>query len=357
MNTINTIQKKFMAAGAVLLAAAVLQACTDSKGERKAIPNAAEPVPVKVISLQQSTSLADVKASGQLTTDDETTLSFKSGGVIGAVLVKEGEAVKKGQLLATLDMTELNAQVAQARFSFEKAQRDLQRVTNLYRDSVATLEQLQNAQTGLDIAKQQLEAVSFNRSFAEIHAPANGFVLRKFANAGQVVSTGNPVLVTNGAAKGDWILKVGVSDKQWATVKTGDKAAVQIDAFPDKSFKGTVVRRSETSDPQTGAFTLELNVDNDGVKLAAGMFGSAQIHSGVGVASWSVPYEAVLDANGNEGFVFVTDDSKTARKQPVTIASFDGNTIRISAGLENAGALVVAGSAYLSEGSPIQILK
>lgn len=353
----NTIQKNFLFAGAILLTAVVLQACTDSKGERKAIPNASEPVPVKVMSLEKSTNLTDIKASGQLTTDDETTLSFKSGGVIGAVLVKEGEAVKKGQLLATLDLTELNAQVAQARFSYEKAQRDLQRITNLYRDSVATLEQLQNVQTGLDIAKQQLEAVTFNRTFAEIHAPANGFVLRKFVNAGQVVSTGNPVLVTNGAAKGDWILKVGVSDKQWAEVKNGDKTTVQIDAFPEKIFKGTVLRRSETSDPQTGAFTLELKVENDGVKLAAGMFGSAVIHSGVSVTSWSVPYEAVLDANGNEGFVFVTDDSRTARKQPVTIASFDGRTIRISAGLENASALVIAGSAYLSDRSPIQILK
>jgi RND family efflux transporter MFP subunit len=353
----NTTQKNFLFAGAILLTAVVLQACTDSKGERKAIPNASEPVPVKVMSLEKSTSLTDIKASGQLTTDDETTLSFKSGGVIGAVLVKEGESVKKGQLLATLDLTELNAQVAQARFSYEKAQRDLQRVTNLYRDSVATLEQLQNVQTGLDIAKQQLEAVTFNRTFAEIHAPANGFVLRKFVNAGQVVSTGNPVLVTNGAAKGDWILKVGVSDKQWAAVKNGDKTSVQIDAFPEKTFKGTVLRRSETSDPQTGAFTLELKVENDGVKLAAGMFGSAVIHSGVSVTSWSVPYEAVLDANGNEGFVFVTDDSRTARKQPVTIASFDGRTIRISAGLENASALIIAGSAYLADRSPIQILK
>ncbi|HEY5746857.1 MAG TPA: efflux RND transporter periplasmic adaptor subunit [Chryseolinea sp.] len=353
----NTIQKNFLFAGAILLTAVALQACTDSKGERKVIPNASEPVPVKVMSLEKSTSLTDIKASGQLTTDDETTLSFKSGGVIGAVLVKEGEAVKKGQLLATLDLTELNAQVAQARFSYEKAQRDLQRITNLYRDSVATLEQLQNVQTGLDIAKQQLEAVTFNRTFAEIHAPGNGFVLRKFVNAGQVVSTGNPVLVTNGAAKGDWILKVGVSDKQWAAVKNGDKTTVLIDAFPEKTFKGTVLRRSETSDPQTGAFTLELKVDHDDVKLAAGMFGSAVIHSGVSVTSWSVPYEAVLDANGNEGFVFVTDDSRTARKQPVTIASFDGSTIRISAGLENANALIIAGSAYLSDRSPIQILK
>ncbi|MBL0740062.1 efflux RND transporter periplasmic adaptor subunit [Chryseolinea lacunae] len=353
----NTTKRNLLLAGVVLLTGAVLQSCTDSKGERKAIPNAADPVPVKIITLEKSSATIDITASGQLTTDDETVLSFKSGGVVSAVLVKEGEAVRKGQLLATLDLTELNAQVAQARFGYEKAQRDLQRVTNLYRDSVATLEQLQNVQTGLDISKQQLDAVIFNRTFAEIHAPANGYVLKKFVNSGQVVSTGNPVLTTNGAAQGNWILKVGVGDKQWAAAKKGDAATIAIDAFPGKTFKGTVLRKSETSDAQTGAFTLELTVDSDHEKLAAGMFGSTQIHSGQAASSWSVPYEAVLDANGGEGFVFVTADGKTAHKQPVNILSFDGKTIRISAGLEDATSLIIAGSAYLSDNSPIQILK
>ena len=73
--------------------------------------------------------------------------------------------------------------------------------------------------------------------------------------------------------------------------------------------------------------------------------------------SWSVPYEAVLDANDNEGFVFITNDNKKAIKQPVIIESFDGNTIRISKGLENAVALIISGSAYLTDNSPITILK
>jgi hypothetical protein len=87
------------------------------------------------------------------------------------------------------------------------------------------------------------------------------------------------------------------------------------------------------------------------------MFGSAVIKTGNTLASWSVPYEAVLDANDNEGFVFVTADNKTARRQPVLIESFNGTTIRISKGLENAEALIVSGSAYLTDNSPITILK
>ncbi|MBA4054988.1 MAG: efflux RND transporter periplasmic adaptor subunit, partial [Marivirga sp.] len=132
---------------------------------------------------------------------------------------------------------------------------------------------------------------------------------------------------------------------------------VKIDAIPDREFEATVRRKSETSDPLTGAFTVELLLKSDGVKMATGMFGSASLRSDVTSSSWSVPYEAVLDANCNEGFVFVTSDNKIASKQPVTIESFNGKTIRISSGLENGGSLIISGSAYLSDNSPILIVK
>jgi len=335
----------------------VLQSCIDGKSATSVIPKASEPIPVRVIQLQKSTSNNVITASGQLTTEDETLLSFKTSGVVDKVYVKEGDQVNKGQLLATLDLTEINALVAQAEHNVEKNQRDFKRVSNLYQDSVATLEQLQNIETALSVAKEQLQAATFNRSFSTIHAPANGFVLHKFVNAGQVVGVGDPIVLTNSASQNAWILKVGVSDKEWSSVRIGDKATVTMDAFDKKTFTASVKRKSETADPQTGAFTVELNIQNNGVKLATGMFGAATIDSGEKQSSWSVPYEAVLDANGNEAFVFITSDNTTAKKQPVVIESFNGTSMRISSGLENAGALIVSGSAYLSDNSPITIQK
>ena len=265
--------------------------------------------------------------------------------------------LKKGQVLATLDLREINTHVSQANHGYEKAQRDFDRTRNLYRDSVATLEQLQNAETALAVAKEQLDAASFNKSFSTIHATANGYVLKKFVNAGQVVDVGDPILLTNGASDGKWILKIGVSDKQWASTRLKTKATVTVDAFPGKLFEAYVIRKSETSDPQTGAFTAELSLVHNGEKFGSGMFGSAEISSSSKEATWKVPYEAVLDANDNEGFVFVTVDNKTAIKQPITIASFDGTSIYISEGLEDNMLLITSGSAYLTDNSPITILK
>ena len=334
----------------------VIAAC-GGKDEKTAIPRSTEPVPVRVMALTAHKNASLISASGQLTTDDETVLAFKTGGVVKTVLVEAGDLVRRGQLLATLDLTEINALVAQARNGHDKAQRDFQRVTNLYKDSVATLEQLQNAETGFSVAREQLAAADFNRSFSEIHAPADGYVLHKFVNAGQVVGSGTPILITNGAALGQWILKVGVSDRQWAVIEPRDVAQVHIDAFPDQPFDGVVIRKSKRADPQTGAFTIELAVKSHGPKLAAGMFASARIQSGVSSTTWSVPYEAVLDANDDEGFVFITNDNKTAVRQRVRIESFDGRAVRISSGLEQAQALIISGSAYLTDGSPLQIIK
>lgn len=352
----NTSISMLTVASLVILTISI-QSCTDSKGNNNAIPKNAESVPVKVIALKKSSGTNTVKASGQLTTDDQTILGFKMSGIVNTVLVKEGDFVKKGQLLATLDLREINTHVSQARLGYQKALRDLQRIQNLFKDSVATLEQVENAETSLAVAKEQLDATTFNRNFSSIHAPANGYVLRKFVNAGQVVDVGDPILLTNGAAAGKWILKIGASDKQWSSLIIGSKAKITVDAFPDRTFEGIVSRKSETSDPQTGAFTIELEVNNGRAKFASGMFAAAEITSSQAQTSWSVPYEAVLDANDNEGFVFVTNDNKTAHKQPVTIDSFDGKTVRISKGLEKSNFLIISGSAYLADNSPITIIK
>ena len=125
--------------------------------------NPSDIIPVKLIPIEKGNSNDPIAVSGQFTTDDEVVLSFKTAGVINQVFVKEGDAVSQGQVLATLQLTEINAQVQQAQLAVDKAMRDYNRSLNLYHDSVATREQVQNVKTGLDLARQQLNAAQFNR--------------------------------------------------------------------------------------------------------------------------------------------------------------------------------------------------
>jgi RND family efflux transporter MFP subunit len=331
-----------------------LQSCGKSKPET-GMASVADTIPVKVVSLEKSNADAVINASGQFTTDDETYLSFLTGGIVKQLLVKEGDRVRKGQLLATLDLTSINSMVNQAKFGLEKANRDLVRVTNLQKDGFATLEQMQNAQTAVDIAQQQLESARFNLKYSEIRALQDGFVLKRFVNQGQLVSTGTPVFQTNGAGDGKWYLKVGVSDREWNSISEGDVAYIQSEVF-DKPVKAIVSRKAESSDPYTGTFAIDLTLTAlSKTPVASGMFGKAEIHPLKKADNWTIPYAALLDGDANEGFVFVTDDGKTVQKIPVQIAAVQHHSVVISGGLENHKQLVVSGSAYLNEASIIRI--
>jgi len=341
----------------IITAAWFAQACSNSNKKNETIARFTEVIPVRVMAITQQELQPVVQTSGLFTTDDETLLSFKTGGIIEKIYVKEGDAIRKGQLLATLNLTEIEAQVAQARLAFDKAKRDFLRVENLYKDSVATLEQFQNARTGMEVASRQLEAASFNRSYSEIRAVSNGFVLRKMASEGQVISPGSTVFQTNGAGQGKWILRTGVSDREWASINAGDKATVTTDALSGKTFQAIVTRKSEGTDAMNGSFTVEVTLKSPGSGLATGLFGKATIQGSRKQRVWKIPYDALLDGDAQSGYVFVTEDEKTAHKIPVIIGSIEKDQVIILAGLDSAKTLIISGSAYLKDGSAVKIIR
>jgi RND family efflux transporter MFP subunit len=310
-------------------------------------------IPVKLIPLQQGDNATSIQASGIFTTEDETILSFKNGGIVQQITVNEGDKVNKGQLLARLNMTEINTGVQQADLALEKAERDYQRAQQLFMDSVATKEQLENAKTARDIAVQQNRAAKFNQNFSEIRATTDGYVLKRFVNEGQTVGPGTPILQVNGAGNTDWKLKVGVSDQQWALLNIGDEALIETNLSSEK-IKAHVLRKSEGIDPVSGTFTITLKTSADqNLNLASGAFARAIIYPSNKTSGWKIPYDALLDGNANKGFVFITNDQETAKKVEVTLGSISRDGVTVLSGLENATYLIISGSAYLSDGSKI----
>lgn len=334
---------------------AVLISCNRNADVKKAAESAGS-IPVTVLPILPGNQAAVISVSGTLGTENEARLSFKTGGVIEQVAVQEGDRVLKGQLLATLRLTEINAQVSQVELALEKARRDYQRAASLYRDSVITLEQLQNARTGLDIAQRSLEQAAFNRQYSRIYAPADGFISHKLGNAGELAAPGAPVLVMQAvSASSQWVLRCGLADKEWAALETGNPVTLRFDAFPGKTFPGTVSRKSLSADPVSGSFPVEIQVRFNNEKPAAGMFGNAVIRAAEPLPGFAVPYEALLEINGNKGYVFVTDDSITVKRVQVNIASISQEMAWISSGLEGHPLLVTGGSPYLTDGTHIII--
>lgn len=333
----------------------LLFACSEEEN-KSAIPSKGETIPVKVQNLTKDVFTSPIAASGSFTTNNETILSFKIGGIITQLKVKEGDRVQKGEVLASLDLTEIQTSLNQAKLALEKSERDYSRAERLYKDSVATLEQFQNANTALNIAKEQMKAVAFNLQFAQIRANQNGFVLRKFVNQGQQVAAGSPIVQINGTEQGSWVLKATVNDYNWDIISLGDSASLSTGSDSKEYFSGKVSRKSQSADPVTGAYWIEVSpVDLSEITFASGMFGRVTIFPRTQMTGWQIPYGALLDAQGDYGYVFVTDDQKSAKKVKVTLGKISANSVQVLSGLENHQQLIVSGSAYLTDQSPIQI--
>jgi RND family efflux transporter MFP subunit len=315
-------------------------------------------ISVKVAPVSSFGSTKTIQATGLVATENEANYSFKIGGVIRSILVDEGQFFKKGQLLAILNTTEIAAGLAQANLGVDKAARDYARAVNLYRDSVFTLEQLQNTKTALDVAKKTSEATAFNLRYAQIYAASDGFVSRKIASGGEVVGPGMPVLAINETKQNNnYILKVGVTDQEWAMINPGQTAIVTLDGYADKKFEAFVFRKSQAADPALGSFQVELKLKLNDIKPAVGMFGKAEIATSQDENVKVVPYGSLVEADGDKAFVFTPDGANKVRKIPITIARFDNQQVYLKDGLDGVKEIVISNSAYLNEKSTIKIIR
>ncbi|TSA25660.1 MAG: efflux RND transporter periplasmic adaptor subunit [Bacteroidetes bacterium] len=295
-----------------------------------------------------------IRASGKLSSREETKLSFKTGGVIEKIRVAEGEAVRKGTLLASLNLTEINARTEQADQAFRKAERDYKRVENLYHDSVATLENLQDAGTALEVARTNVDIARFNLKYSTIEAPANGKILLKLAEESEIVSAGQPVFLF-GSSEGDWVVRVSLTDRDIILVNLGDPALVYFDAYPGKAISATVSETGKSADPYTGTYEVELTIKPVLLELASGFVAQAEILPPQSDSCLMVPVDALVEAEGNSGYLFVARDS-VAEKRKVTIRRVEG-MVCVTSGLDKGERVVMEGAPYLSDGDKIQLVK
>lgn len=343
---------KYYALTIVFILTMVLIYCTHNTDE-EVIQTAV--VPVKTEFSKLEVIHQPIITSGLLAPVSQMKLSFKTGGIIDKILVDEGMRVKQGQLLAQLDMREIEAKYNQAKSAYEKAKRDFKRVEQLYQDSVATVEQYQNAQTGLDMAKAGLEVAAFNYKYSSIKAPANGSILYRVAETQELVGQGQPVLVF-GVSGEEWIVRTGVTERDLLRINLGDSAVVNFDAYPEKQFYAEVNEIAEAANLANGTFEVELIIKKNELSLKAGFVAKIKIFPSKGKKYITIPVEALVDADENTAYVYTPSAEKdSVTKLPLSIAFVYKDRIIVESGLQENIEIITSGSSYLNEKSRIDI--
>ena len=313
------------------------------------------PTPVRLAIASEGPAQPPLEATGIVAARDELRLSFKAGGVVQRVAAREGEAVRKGQLLAQLDPTEINAQVEQARQLADKAERDLARGIALQADQVIPLEQLQNLQTQADVARSQLKAARFNQQFTSISAPSDGVVLRRMVEERELVAPGQVVLIM-GSDDGGHVVRFAVADRNIVQLRKDDAVQLRLDAWPDEVFHAVVAQLAGSADSATGLFQVEARIAATDRPLVSGLVGRVRLSPGGNTARLPyVPIGAVLEGDGDRAQVFIADGD-IARRREVQVAFITADSVAIRSGIKAGEPVITSGAPYLADGGRIAIV-
>ncbi len=341
----------------VIIMAGALAGCGGADGADKApaAKPAAAPLAVIVTPVSAAATAARQRVSGTVRARREGNLSFGAPGRIAAIRVDEGDAVRRGQVLATLDLSEVTAGAAAARAELARAEAELARNRSLLAQGWVTRARVDASEAAAAAARAAVAARSFSASTARIIAPADGVVLARLAEAGQIISPGSPVLSVSQTG-GGYVLRVALTDAQVVGLRLGQTMPVLLPALPGTELAGRVVQIAGRADDRTGTFAADLALAGPGTgALRSGMIGEAALAlPAPGPAMVAIAPSALWQARAGEGFVFIVDDQNIARARRVTLGRVDDAGVEVLAGLAAGERIVTGGIDRVRDGMTVK---
>lgn len=332
--------------GLVMIIIVAGMVCSKATSESNKKAESSSVLHVKVERVLRDSIVLPLLFSGKLTTAAEVRLGFKTGGIVRQILVQEGAIVNKGALLATLDTVEFSAWNEKAVSALEKAARDRSRVRQLYSDSVATHEQLQNAESAYRAALADVEITKFNTAQSMLRAPGAGRVLKRLAERGEVVGPGMPVVIL-ASTDGAWQVTASVPDVDLSLLQTGDRAEVLFDAVPGKQFHARLSKIAPSAHPVTGTFEITVDLDTSDALLRHGMFTEVKVYPSLQSSLCFIPASALALADGKRGVVVTPSENGTPQQVAISIERMFGDLVAVSGGLDSVQYVVTHGAAYV----------
>ena len=350
-----------------LVAAAVSFGCGND------VPVAEPPLrPVRFVVVHAAGAERTRTFAGVAEADVESTLSFRVGGNIKRLLVRTGDRVDAGQLIAELDPTdyelrvqEAEASLIQAEAQARQADAQYERVRGLYENRNASRSDLDSARAAsestraqIDAAEQRLERARAQLSYTRLLAPTTGSIGRVPVEINENVSSGDSVAVLT---SGDQpTVEVPVPEGLIRRVVRGSDVQVRFDALRGRSFDALVTEVSVMSTTLATTFPVTVQLSEPAPDVLAGM--AAQVIFSFVVEDarvrYLVPSHSVVEDRGGR-FVYVVEPKEpgvgTVRRKTVTVGELTGEGLEVLEGLSDGDRVVTAGVSQIEDGLEVKI--
>ncbi len=342
---------------------------TSCQGEKKEATAQSEAITVKVNIISENNDSQFLGASGKIEAENSANISTRMMGYITKVHVSVGQKVAAGQLLVSINSSDLQAKKAQveagilqATAAYNNAKKDYERFVNLFKQQSASQKELDDmtaryemAKAALEGAKQMKNEVMAQFSYSNITAPFSGIVTNTFIKEGDMANPGMPLVSVEGASKLQVTAMVSESDIN--SIKKGMPVNVLVKST-DSKLSGKVSEVSLSAKNTGGQYLVKINLDKTDKSILPGMFVNVQFPveniSNAAENKAVMVEEAALVKQGQLTGVYVIEDN-TAFLRWLRIGKNFGNEVEVLSGLSANEKYVISAEGKLYNGAKVNI--
>ena len=352
------VQKAFAGSLTVLLAVVLLLiGCSKEEVVEKA-----EVVrPVKIMTVQADAASFSHGFPGKVRASRRSELSFKVSGPLVALPVEEGQYVKKGDLIAQIQKRDFQTAMDEAKARNLEAEKQFRRYKELYAKKQVSQADYDRYRAARDVARAQLEDAGNSLKDTSLLAPFDGIISKRFVENFQKVQANEPIVNLQDITRIEILVNVPELLMAELRNKKEFKIHASFETIPGKEFPLTVKEFSTQADPATQTYQVVTVMDQPAeANILPGMTAMVTAQAGpVGNEAArviTIPAIAVMDAPGNEPYVWLLDKEKsTVHKTRVTVGRLEGSkNIIIKDGLKDGDIVIIAGIMQLEEGMKVR---
>ena len=310
------------------------------------------PLPVKAAPATHATLNVEVTAVGTLRADETVMVRPEIAGRVETIHFREGQKVRQGETLVTLDQEEYQAQLASSAAQLALEQSSYRRLQDMDRQQLASQQNLDEAKAKLDTARAQQELNRVRLSKTVIRAPFDGMIGLRKISPGAYVKPGDDIVALEslGAMKLDF----RVPETYLARLAVDQRLAARVDAYPEQSFEGTIYAIEPALDEETRTVLLRARLPNPHNQLRPGLFARVSLILERRENALVVPEQAIVPV-GQTTFVYRVADGK-AVMTPVKLGLRRPGLVEILEGLSAGDQVVTDGQLKIRDGAAVQVL-
>ena len=344
-------------AAVIVVAAVVLHYTRISSARAELEHDTSRGPEVQVVQAQASGGLRDITILADVRPYQEATLYAKVSGYLGKVLVDKGDKVKTGQLLATIESQETDAQYTSAAADLANKKQIAQRYDQLARQNAIAAQQKDQADADARVAQAVLDQDATLKGYERLTAPFDGKITARFADPGALVqnaansqTSSQPVVTVSDDSK----LRIDafVQQQDAPFVHAGDTADIVDSTNPSRKISAKVTRTSGALDPRTRTMLVEVMLDNPDDTLLGGSFAYMTLHVPEPSAT-QIPVGAMI-TRGSDQFIALVGPDSRLHLTKIQVASTDGDTVTLAQGLKPGTRIAVDVPAEAMDGSLVQ---